>query len=154
VKVTLHRDGDVSFACGGLAPLYDSATANDRFQILELSRSAVDSSDRYLFHKTTLRDFYKSELHAHPDCDDVLFYNERGEVTESTIANVVVELDGKFVTPLVTAGLLAGTFRNKLLANGEIEEQTIKIADLKRASQIFLINSVRKWMGATMSDEL
>jgi para-aminobenzoate synthetase/4-amino-4-deoxychorismate lyase len=50
--------------------------------------------------------------------------------------------------------LLAGTFRNKLLANGEIEEQTIKIADLKRASQIFLINSVRKWMGATMSDEL
>src|ERR1051325_429509 len=154
VKVTLHRDGDVSFACGGLAPLYDSATANDRFQILELSRSAIDSSDRYLFHKTTLRDFYKSELHAHPDCDDVLFYNERGEVTESTIANVVVELDGKFVTPLVTAGLLAGTFRNKLLANGEIEEQTIKIADLKRASQIFLINSVRKWMGATMSDEL
>jgi len=67
---------------------------------------------------------------------------------------VVVELDGQFVTPPITAGMLAGTFRNALISNGEIEEQTIKIEDLKRASQIFLINSVRKWMSATMSDEL
>jgi para-aminobenzoate synthetase / 4-amino-4-deoxychorismate lyase len=154
VKVTLSKDGSVSLACSGLAPLYDSASVNDRFQILGLSRSAVDSSDCYLFHKTTLRDFYNCELRARPECDDVLFYNERGEVTESTIANVVVDLDGKLVTPPIVAGLLAGTFRNALISNGEIEEQTIKIEDLKRASQIFLINSVRKWMGATMSDEL
>ena len=26
--------------------------------------------------------------------DDVLLWNERGELTESTIANIVVELDG------------------------------------------------------------
>jgi para-aminobenzoate synthetase/4-amino-4-deoxychorismate lyase len=83
-----------------------------------------------------------------------LFYNERGEITESTIANVVVELDNKLVTPPIEAGLLAGTFRNALISNGEIEEQTIKIEELKKASQIFLINSVRKWMGATMSDEV
>jgi para-aminobenzoate synthetase/4-amino-4-deoxychorismate lyase len=121
---------------------------------LALARSPVDSSDRFLFHKTTVRDFYDSELQVQPDCDDLLFYNERGEITESTIANVVVELDNKLVTPPIEAGLLAGTFRNALISNGEIEEQTIKIEELKKASQIFLINSVRKWMGATMSDEV
>jgi para-aminobenzoate synthetase/4-amino-4-deoxychorismate lyase len=150
VKLTLSKDGGVSLECRGLPPLCH----NNRLQILGLSHSATDSTDRYLFHKTTLRDFYNSELQRHPDCDDVVFYNDRDEVTESTIANVVVELDGKLVTPPITAGLLAGTFRDELLANGEIEEQTIKIEDLKRAKQIFLINSVRKWKSAKLSDML
>jgi len=147
VKLTLSRAGNVSLECGGLPPLC-------HIQNLGLSHSAIDSTDRYLFHKTTLRDFYNSELKAHPDCDDVVFYNERGEVTESTNANVVVDLDGKLITPPITAGLLAGTFRNELISNGEIQERTIKIEDLKKVKQIFLINSVRKWMSAKLSDSL
>jgi para-aminobenzoate synthetase/4-amino-4-deoxychorismate lyase len=137
--LTLANNGGISLECSDLSQL-----EHGRSQRLALARSPVDSSDRFLFHKTTLRDFYDSELQVQPDCDDILFYNERGEITESTIANVVVELDGQFVTPPITAGVLAGTFRNALISNGEIEEQTIKIEDLKRVSQIFLINSVRK----------
>ena len=149
VKLTLSNDGSISLDCSDLSQLDYGRSLR-----LALARSPVDSSDRFLFHKTTLRDFYDSELQVQPDCDDILFYNERGEITESTIANVVVELDNKLVTPPIEAGLLAGTFRNALISNGEIEEQTIKIEELKKASQIFLINSVRKWMGATMSDEV
>ncbi len=73
---------------------------------VRLAQTPIDSADRFLFHKTTRRAVYDSRLE--PDVDDVLLWNERGELTESTIANIVVELDGALVTPPVEAGLLAG----------------------------------------------
>jgi branched-subunit amino acid aminotransferase/4-amino-4-deoxychorismate lyase len=87
---------------------------------------------------------YEEARVACMDCDEVLLWNERGELTESTIANLVVELDGKRITPPLESGLLAGTFRRALLENGEIQERTISLNDLNRCTQIFLINSVCK----------
>jgi para-aminobenzoate synthetase/4-amino-4-deoxychorismate lyase len=95
-----------------------------------LANFPIDSSDRLLFHKTTQRDVYTSQLELRPDCDDLLFLNERGELTESSVANVVLNLGGKLVTPPVSAGLLAGTFRDQLVSDGEIEERTILVDDL------------------------
>ena len=115
-----------------------------------IARSPVNSANRLLFHKTTARNFYTSELEARPDCDDVIFYNERDEVTESTIANVVVKVDGKLVTPPRSSGLLAGTFRDQLIADGEIEERTITVEELQNAEELFLINSVRKWISVAL----
>ena len=63
-------------------------------------------------------------------------------------------MKGKLITPPIVSGLLAGTFRNHLLESGEIEEQIVGIEELKNAKQIFLINSVRKWVPAKMTDEL
>ncbi len=116
--------------------------------VLAISREPVDSKDVFLYHKTTNRAVYGKAKADFPDADDVLLYNERGEVTESSIANVVVELDGHKLTPPVSCGLLAGTFRDKLLAQGEIEEGVIVLEDLKRAEGVWLINSVRKWQEA------
>jgi para-aminobenzoate synthetase/4-amino-4-deoxychorismate lyase len=101
-----------------------------------LATEAVDSSDRFLFHKTTRRAQVK----------DTIFWNERGQVTESNIANVVVPIDGELYTPPVESGLLAGTFRNQLLAEGKIKERVITIEELQDVKDFFLINSVRKWM--------
>ena len=111
-----------------------------------LANLPIDSSDRLLFHKTTQREFYTNQLRSRPDCDDLLFFNERGELTESSVANVVLRLGDKLVTPPVSAGLLAGTFRDQLVSDGEIEQRTILVDDLKNASEVFLINSVRKWI--------
>ena len=151
VRLTLSKDGATFLECDELGEIVNSGSSNkpDNLRVT-LSTLPVDSSNRFLFHKTTRRDFYTSQLRANPNCDDVLFYNERGAVTESALANVVVELDGRLFTPPVTAGLLAGTFRTQLLADREIEERTIKVEELKNASRIFLINSVRKWMRATL----
>src|SRR5262249_42948757 len=88
------------------------------------------------------RDFYS--------CDDVIFWNERGEVTESSIANVVVLIDDELFTPPISSGLLPGTFRDQLLAEGKIRERVITVEELKNAKQLFLINSVRKWMEAEL----
>ncbi len=83
---------------------------------------------------------------SRPDCDDVLLWNEAGEVTESTRANVVVQLAGERFTPPVGCGLLAGTQRAELLAQGAIKERVIRVEDLSEAEAIYLINSVRGWI--------
>jgi para-aminobenzoate synthetase/4-amino-4-deoxychorismate lyase len=103
-----------------------------------------------LYHKTTRRVVYDEARASRPECDDVILWNERRELTESSIANIVLELDGRRVTPPVSAGLLAGTFRAHLLAAGEIEERTLTIDDLQRASRVWLINSVRGWQEAAV----
>ena len=66
-------------------------------------------------------------------------------MTEATTSNLVLELDGERWTPPISAGLLAGTLRARLLAAGEIAERTLTPADLARAERVWLINSVRGW---------
>jgi para-aminobenzoate synthetase / 4-amino-4-deoxychorismate lyase len=111
-----------------------------------IAKAPLDSTNPFLCHKTTHRTFYEQPVQERPDCDDLIFWNERGEVTESSIANIVVEIDGERWTPPRSSGLLAGTFRAELLARGEIRERVILKEELRRAQQLFLINSVRRWM--------
>ncbi len=109
------------------------------------------SSDIFLYHKTTLRRTYENALLKRPGQDDVLLWNEYGELTESCLANLVLEVDGKLLTPPVQSGLLAGTFRAWLLDKGKVQEQVLRIDDLKKCSRIYLINSVRKWQDAVLA---
>jgi para-aminobenzoate synthetase/4-amino-4-deoxychorismate lyase len=108
-----------------------------------LARSPVDSSDAFLYHKTTSRRVYEVARTACPGFDDVLLYNEKGEITESTIANVAVEMDGTLYTPPVSCGLLAGTFRAHLLQLGELIERPILVEEALRSHRVLLMNSVR-----------
>jgi len=118
----------------------------DQVWRIALATAPLDSANRFLCHKTTHRSFYDQAVRERPDCDDLIFWNERGEVTESSIANVVLEAGGGKWTPLRTSGLLAGTFREELLSRGEIRERVILKEELKSAERLFLINSVRGWM--------
>ncbi|MBP7687674.1 MAG: aminodeoxychorismate synthase component I [Thermoflexales bacterium] len=120
-----------------------------------LAAQPIDSSNVFLYHKTTRRDVYDAARAARPDCDDVVLWNERGEITESTIANVVVELNGQRYTPPVECGLLPGTFRADLIARGLIHERVILKEELRAASRVWLINSVRGWLDVqlTMTNE-
>ncbi|MCI0623319.1 MAG: aminodeoxychorismate synthase component I [Acidobacteria bacterium] len=115
-----------------------------------LAPGPLDSGSRFLYHKTTHRSFYEQPVRTRPDCDDLIFWNERGEVTESSIANVVVETGEERWTPPRNSGLLAGTFREELLAQGMIRERVISKEELNRADRLFLINSVRRWMPARL----
>jgi len=77
------------------------------------------------------------------DVDEVIFLNERGELTEGSYHNLLLKIAGKLLTPRREAGLLAGVMRQELLERGEIAEATLFPADLLRAEEIWLINSVR-----------
>jgi para-aminobenzoate synthetase / 4-amino-4-deoxychorismate lyase len=110
----------------------------------------VDSSDPFLANKTTHRVVYETARQMRPDLDDVILWNERGEVTEATIANIVVEIDGVRYTPPLTCGLLAGALRGELLASGAIRERVLTRDDVLGASRLWLINSVREWVAAVL----
>jgi para-aminobenzoate synthetase/4-amino-4-deoxychorismate lyase len=133
LKLTLRKDGRITTET---SPILDSETP----QRLTLATTPVNSSDTFLFHKTTNRDYPPN----------LIFWNERNEVTESGIANLVVKIDGQLVTPPVSCGLLPGTFRGHLIDNGEIKERVVTVEELKNANEFFLINSVRKWMKAEL----
>jgi para-aminobenzoate synthetase/4-amino-4-deoxychorismate lyase len=110
----------------------------------------VDPSDVFLFHKTTLRERYDEARRRHPDADDVLLVNDRGQVTEASSSNVAVRLDGRWWTPPLDAGLLPGTERAALLAEGTLAERPIAVADVGGAEEVALFNSVRGWRRAVV----
>jgi para-aminobenzoate synthetase/4-amino-4-deoxychorismate lyase len=143
VRLSLGRTGRVTVES---VPL--SAIALPTPLRLKLADQAVDDRNVFLYHKTTCRSVYESAYACRGECDDVVLWNTHGQVTETTRANIVVELDGRLVTPPVECGLLAGVFRGHLLRTGEIAERIVTVDDLGRAGRIWAVNSVRKWMPA------
>jgi para-aminobenzoate synthetase/4-amino-4-deoxychorismate lyase len=110
---------------------------------VRLAEKPVNSNEAFLFHKTTQREMYPP---IPADFDDVLLYNENDELTEFTIGNLIVEMDGELFTPSISCGLLAGTFRSYLLETGKIRERIIHKSELGLCPKLFLVNSVRKWV--------
>jgi para-aminobenzoate synthetase/4-amino-4-deoxychorismate lyase len=110
-----------------------------------LAEDPVDSNDEFLRHKTSRRDVFDRALASRPEAQDVLLWNERRELTETCTANIVLEIDGRRLTPHLSSGLLPGTFRSHLLERGEIEEEILPIDRIDGAEGLWLINSVRRW---------
>ena len=69
-----------------------------------------------------------------------------GKPTGPPLGNLVLDLDGRLVTPPVACGLLPGTFRAQLLDDGTVVEQVVSRSDLDRAISVWLVNSVRGWV--------
>ncbi|UFU00708.1 aminodeoxychorismate synthase component I [Radiobacillus kanasensis] len=112
-----------------------------------LAKSPVHRNDRFLFHKTTNRTVYELHQKQAPSYSfSPLLWNEEGELTEFTIGNLVVEQNGKFYTPPVECGLLAGTYRQQLLDEGKIKEKILRKEDIPQFDRIWFINSVRGWI--------
>lgn len=144
VRVLVSQDGAI--VCEGI----DLDEASRGPVRVSLAVEPIDKADVFLYHKTTRRDVYERARASRPDRDAVLLWNRDGELTEATEANIVVELDGEKVTPPIECGLLAGTLRAELLHQGTITERRVTVADLQRATELWLINSVRGWVPATL----
>jgi para-aminobenzoate synthetase/4-amino-4-deoxychorismate lyase len=144
LRVVLKADGT-----GTVTSQPHSSDARPR--CLALSRRPVDSRDRDLYHKLADRSLYADRLAEANGVDDVVLVNERGELTETTIGNIVLEIDGQRVTPAIDCGLLPGIFREMLLERGEIREAILRPEDLKRATRVWMINSLRGWVECVRS---
>lgn len=139
VRLNLTHGGEIAMSSSPLTPTADG-------QKVSLATTAVNSQNRFLYHKTTNRSLYDEFTQQSPADFDVLLWNEHGQLTEFTRGNLVLELDGQRWTPPVEVGLLAGTYRAELLQQRAIQERTLVLADLWSASRIWLINSVRGWV--------
>ena len=110
---------------------------------LKLAKYPVDSRNIFLFHKTTNREVYDRAKKGVFDCDDVLLFNESGQITETSIANIFLEKEGSLFTPPVECGLLPGTLRASMLKKKEVSEKILSLDDFLIADRIFVGNSVR-----------
>lgn len=119
-----------------------------------LADSPVNSADIFLYHKTTNRSMYERKKQQFPEFDEVLLWNEKGELTEFCTGNLIVELGGEWYTPPIACGLLAGTYRRYLLQQGKVQERIIHREELPSCSRIFLINSVRQMCEAIMTGSI
>ena len=137
IRVVVDRRGRVE--TGGVAALRSPGVVR---VALDLG-NPVDPSDPMLFHKTTRRRVYDDAKARHPGVDDVLLTNTRGELTESTIANVAVRMEGAWFTPPLDAGLLAGIGRQVALEEGWLAERTILADTLREAESIELVSDNR-----------
>ena len=139
VRLLLSRLGSLSLASEPLVAQTQEAS-------IVIAAERTDSADRFLRHKTTRRALY-DRIYA--DCrargfDDALFLNERGEVTECAIHNVMIEKNGALITPAVGCGLLPGVYRRHLLeTRPEIREGVVTLDDVLAADRVFVFNSVR-----------
>ncbi len=146
IRLVVDRRGRVT--SGGL-PLPDPVEPV-RVAIDEVE--PVDPSDPMVFHKTTRRRRFDDAKARHADADDVLLTNTRGEITETTIANVAVKLDGRWWTPPLDAGLLPGVGRELALEAGDTEERPITVAELREADEIALVSDNRGWRRVQLVD--
>ncbi len=141
VRLELAPDGAVAIAV-------EPFERDRRAWVVALAGRPVDSSDPFLFHKTTRRDVYDEALAAAraAGADEPLLLNERGELTEGARTNLVLESGGRRRTPARGCGLLAGIGRGELLRRGRVEEAVLKPVDLERADRIWLVNALRGWI--------
>ncbi len=142
VRLLVARDGGITLQSEVLSEALVGASVHPLHVCL--APAPIDPSNPFLYHKTTNRGVYEQALAASPGYADCILWNEKGEITESSIANCVVELDGELCTPPVQCGLLPGTYRAYLLEQGKIKERVIRIEELARSPHIYLVNSVRK----------
>ena len=141
VRLTLQRDGEVTFASEPFS--FDPSGQPVRVCI---AAERVDSRDSLLRHKSVARERYD---HAFREAQargfgEALFLNERGEVTEGAISNILARFDGRWLTPPESCGLLNGVFRRYLLRTRPwIVEKSITLDELRGAEMVLICNSLR-----------
>ena len=147
VRLDLAANGTIEVKAARLNPLPSPVK-------VMLAPETMDSSDFFLRHKTSNRARYDAAWQEaeRQGAFDMLFFNERGELTEGGRSNVFVKLDGHWYTPPLEAGVLPGVMRGVLLEDPELatRERIILREELKRAQAVLLCNALRGAMPAQL----
>ncbi len=146
IRLVLSRHGSIEVRKTPIDPIPPETVWR-----VTIAETRFDSADPLLRHKTTRRALYEDEL-AHAvqrhGADEVVFLNERGELCEGARCNLFVPEGGALLTPPLSCGLLPGTLRAGLLAQGRSREALLRVENLPPA--FFLGNSVRGLVRAAL----
>ena len=112
IRLTLNKEGKIEIETSVL-----SDEQKDEQLHIRIAEEQTDSFDRFLFHKTTNRKMYDNALlRAQKEgFADLIFLNDRGEITEGAISNIFIKKGDKYFTPPIECGLLNGVYRQYLL---------------------------------------
>ncbi len=147
LRIVVNKDGSYSMEYKEI----DKEIKNNKIQI---SKNKVCSTNIFLHHKTTIRNHYEetTEKIKTNKVFDEIYLNEKGEITEGSRSNIVIEQNGKLYTPPTSCGLLNGTLRSQLIKEKKITEKILYEEDLYNAKSIYCTNSVRGIIKVELND--
>ena len=145
VRILLNSAGQVKIS-------YEKINNSFKTYRLKISKYRTNSNDTFYFHKTTNRELYESELKKarNKGFFDIIFLNEKDEVTEGAITNIYIKKNGIIYTPPVKCGLLNGIMRQVLIKRYKMKEEIITLKDLKQADEIYISNSIINFQKALL----
>jgi len=156
VRLVLEKDGRLvasATACEPpsyvILPVACEVAARPVCGSVRFAQDPVEDGEQYLYYKTSRRATYDKEFRKVLERGDIdaLFCNEKKEVTEGCISNIIILKNGIYSTPPVNCGLLPGVMRERLLAasgSSPVPVETILTRDdIQEADAIFVCNSVR-----------
>jgi para-aminobenzoate synthetase / 4-amino-4-deoxychorismate lyase len=158
VRLTLAKDGRLAARFTPCPPPVRQMVPRGCGELPRIcfSPHPVDSRDGLRYYKTTWRELFDREREKAVAAGyfEVLFRNERGEVTEGSITNLFVRKGDRLLTPPVSCGLLDGVFRRHFLATSPVPlvEEVLGPADLHLADAVYVANSVRGLVQVVLTD--
>lgn len=122
----------------------DNYKNEDKLFKLKISPVRRNSTSKMVYHKSL--SYYENILEHRwavaKGFDSALFLNERGDVTETSFANIFFVKDEEIFTPILSSGLLKGTMRDYLIKNYKINEKIISNDEIKGFDEVFISNSL------------
>ncbi|SAL09670.1 para-aminobenzoate synthase subunit I [Caballeronia cordobensis] len=143
LRIALDKSGRIAITSARLAPLPSSSV--DVLLASERGFAPQSSRDALLRHKTTRRaDYDRAWKAAEAEgAFDMLFVNERGELTEGGRSSVFVQLGGTWFTPPIDAGVLPGVMRAVLIEKLGAVERALTLDELLKAQDVLISNALR-----------
>ena len=140
VRLLLNRNGNVETS-------YSILDTKNTPKIITISSKSTESSEKWLYHKTTNRGLYDNEYNRYRKLGffDVIFKNEKGQITEGAVSNIFIKKNDIYYTPPIKCGVLNGVYRRYLLQENKIKikEEIIYPEDLLKADSVLMTNAVR-----------
>ena len=151
IRLTLSDDGAIHIASTAIAShpathetAFEHASGQKAWRCT-VSAIQIDSQDPLRRHKTSIRALYSAEFESARDrgYDEVVFFNEHGELCEGSRSNIFIRNGRNWRTPPIESGVLPGVYRRHLIAMlPNVSETTLRIDDIVDAEDIYLCNAV------------
>ncbi len=143
VRLCVAADGEITVSTAQLQQ-------QDGPQPVMIARDPVRHDEPRLRFKTTERGLYERAAASVPPGVEALLWNDLGHLTESSIANLAYELDGRCYTPPLSDGVLPGVLREALIAEGQLHERSLPVAEASEVAALYLLNGLRGWRRAEL----
>lgn len=130
-RIALQKNGTFHLVISELTDLPAS------YLQAQLTEQKLDLATPFTYFKTSQRDHLNQSDH------EQIFHLPDGTLLETTIGNLVLEIEGQRYTPPAHLPLLDGIYRRHLLETQQVEEKLLTLNDLTDADRIYACNALR-----------
>jgi branched-subunit amino acid aminotransferase/4-amino-4-deoxychorismate lyase len=75
--------------------------------------------------------------------DEAIVFNEYNKISEAAVSNLLLKINGQWITPPLSDGALPGVVRALVLENCDVGVRSIDISERQEIESAFLIGSLR-----------